>query len=106
MSQVNRPGHLWVEVTFLNGPGVHTLPKLDKRGNAGWRTQCQLPSHTLPHNITKADRGADSRAGVPQQLLWQRLGFPSRNIWSHVQDVLVDHGLPDATHLKHNFSLC
>eukprot|EP00966_Prymnesium_polylepis_P242846 5616224-Prymnesium_polylepis.1 len=40
-------------------------------------------------------RGADSTATVPQALLWQRLGFPSEHAWRHVQEVTVDHGLPD-----------
>lgn len=57
----------------------------------------------LPQNITRSDRGADTRASVPQQLLWQRLGFPSRNTWLHIQGVLRDHGLPEAAHLKHDF---
>lgn len=57
----------------------------------------------LPHNIATRSLGADTRGGVPQQLLWSRLGFPSRDIWLRVADVTVDHGLPGATHLKHNF---
>lgn len=59
----------------------------------------------LPRNISASGRGADTRASVPQQLLWHRLGFPSRNIWLRVQDVVTDHGLPDTIHLKYNFPM-
>lgn len=59
----------------------------------------------MPQSIVHRDRGSDTRASAPQQLLWQRLGFPSRNIWSNIQGVLVDHGLPEATHLRHDFPM-
>lgn len=41
------------------------------------------------------------RSATPQQLVWQRLGCPSVHVWTHVIDVLSDHGLPPLTHLKH-----
>lgn len=44
------------------------------------------------------------RSTTPQQLVWQRLGCPNPHIWSHVVDVLSDHGLPPHVHLKHDFS--
>lgn len=50
-------------------------------------------------------RGADSRAQVPQALVWQRLGFPSKQAWLHTLEAVVDHGLPDQTHLKHDFQV-
>lgn len=54
-------------------------------------------------NNLQRGRGADSRAQVPQSLLWQRLGFPSKQTWTHMMEAVADHGLPDHTHLKHDF---
>lgn len=45
------------------------------------------------------------KSTVPQQLVWQRLGCPSLHIWTHVTDVLSDHGLPPHVHLKHDFQV-
>lgn len=60
----------------------------------------------LPRSIASSpSQGADTKSSVPQQLLWHRLGFPSRNIWLRVQDVTVDHGLPEAARLKYDFPM-
>lgn len=31
------------------------------------------------------------------------LGFPSEHSWRHVPDLIVDHGLPDSSHLRYDF---
>lgn len=43
------------------------------------------------------------KSAVPQQLVWQRLGCPNTHVWTHVTDVICDHGLPPLAHLKHDF---
>lgn len=63
-----------------------------------------LRSATKQPNHSQRGRGADSRAQVPQALVWQRLGFPSKQTWLHTMEAVVDHGLPDHTHLKHGLS--
>lgn len=77
-------------------------PPTDPRLRVHTASSLAVPMH---QSITRRDRGADTKASVPQQLVWQRLGFPSRTIWSNIQAVLTDHGLPDATHLRHNFPM-
>ena len=42
---------------------------------------------------------------APQRLLWQRLEYPSREIWLRVTDVTVENGLPPTAHLRHNFPM-
>lgn len=87
-----------IEVTF---PTSHA-ERADLRLQPGVHTASSL-TMSMPRSIARRSRGADTRASVPQQLLWQRLGFPSRNIWSNVQGVMTDHGLPDITHLRYDF---
>lgn len=43
------------------------------------------------------------KSATPQHLVWQRLGCPNTHVWTHVTDVLSDHGLPPLAHLKHDF---
>lgn len=43
------------------------------------------------------------KAAIPQQLVWQRLGCPNVHVWTHITDVICDHGLPPTAHLKHDF---
>lgn len=50
-------------------------------------------------------RGSDSTSNVPQHILWQRLGFPSRHIWAHATEMIVDHGVPSPLHLKWDFPI-
>lgn len=61
----------------------------------------------LPRNIARSEIGTSvgDRASVPQQLVWQRLGFPSKQIWLRIMDVTKDHGLPSNAHLKHDFPM-
>lgn len=54
---------------------------------------------------SSSNTGDTARTALPQQLLWTRLGFPSEHIWRHVPDVLRDHGLPVAAHLRYNFPM-
>lgn len=69
------------------------------------------PAHyvTIPPPRNVASRGdhadTQSKSSVPQQLVWQRLGFPSEQIWLHTPDTLKDTGLPATVHLKHNFPM-
>ena len=55
----------------------------------------------LSHTIDPAK--LRSKTAPPQQLLWQRLGFPSKATWSHSGELLTGHGLPPNTHLQHDF---
>lgn len=63
-----------VQPSYALEISLNTHPENSHGSNAQSASSLTIP---LPSSITRADRGADTRTSVPQQLLWQRLGFPS-----------------------------